>query len=76
MKTINRFGYKPIGKILTEAGLINNGQLQVALVEKQLYPELRLGEIISLHGWLKQETADFFAERIIKIDPNEKKISL
>jgi hypothetical protein len=72
MKTINKINNKPIGELLKEAGLINTGQLQVALVEKQLYPSLKLGEIVSLHGWLKQETADFFAEQIKNMDPHQK----
>jgi hypothetical protein len=27
------------------------------------YSSLRLGEIFALHGWLEQQTADFFAEK-------------
>ena len=55
---------KPVGKILKEAGLINEGQLQVALIEQSIYTNLKLGEILALHGWVKQETADFFAEQM------------
>ena len=55
---------KPLGKILEEAGLINEGQLQVALLEQNIYPHLKIGEILALHCWIKQETADFFAEKI------------
>lgn len=51
-----------IGELLVKAALINSGQLQVALIEKEIYPHLRLGEIIALHGWLAQETIDFFVQ--------------
>jgi len=51
-----------IGEILLKAALINVGQLQVVLMEKDIYANLRLGEIISLHGWVAQETIDFFVE--------------
>jgi hypothetical protein len=55
---------KPLGKILEEAGLIHQNQLQVVLMEQNTYSHLKIGEILALHGWLKQETADFFAETI------------
>jgi hypothetical protein len=53
---------KPIGELLQEAGLISRAQLQVALHEQTEYCTLRLGEICALHGWVKQQTADFFVE--------------
>ena len=53
----------PLGAILQEAGLISNAQIQVALLDQIEYEDLLLGEILALHGWLKQETADFFALR-------------
>lgn len=68
---MNRLVNKPIGQILQEAGLINTAQLNVALANKKLYPHLKLGEIVVLHGWLKQETADFFAEEIKQIESNQ-----
>ncbi|MGA1622358.1 MAG: hypothetical protein ACO36E_06475 [Synechocystis sp.] len=52
---------KQIGLILLEAQLITPGQLEVALHERQ-YFEMLLGEILSKHGWIRQETADFFAD--------------
>lgn len=55
---------KKIGELLQEAYLINEKQLQVALKEQDFYPELKLGEILVLHGWLKKETADFFGNGI------------
>ena len=53
---------KPLGQILLEAGLISISQIQLALHE-QKHSSLKIGEILTLHGWLKQETADFFAEK-------------
>jgi hypothetical protein len=53
---------KPIGEILREAGLIYEAQLEVALRDQAIYPDLRLGEILALRGWIKQQTVDFFAE--------------
>ena len=72
MKAIERLINKPIGEILEEAGLINREQLKLVLAEKELYPQFKLGEIISLHGWLKQETVDFFVEQIQTMALNEK----
>jgi hypothetical protein len=51
-----------LGTVLSEAGLISCHQLEVALREQNYNPDLRIGEILALHGWVKQETADFFAE--------------
>lgn len=53
---------KPIGIILQEAKLITPGQLEVALYEQKQF-EMLLGEILSHHGWISQETADFFVDR-------------
>ena len=51
---------KPIGELLTSAGLISEGQLQTALYDQQAYQDMRLGEILATRGWLHQKTADFF----------------
>gem|GEM_PF-1511340 len=55
-------GSMKIGELLVKASLINTGQLQVVLMEQDIYANYRLGEIIALHGWLAQETIDFFVE--------------
>ena len=52
-----------LGQILQQAGLVSSAQIEVALINQSIYHELRIGEILVLHGWLKQETADFFAEK-------------
>jgi hypothetical protein len=62
-----------LGELLTEAHLISLDQLHVALLEQNLYPEQRLGEILATQGRIKQQTADFFVERwpeILKEVPN------
>jgi hypothetical protein len=50
-----------LGEILQTADLVTTAQIEVALQNQQYY-QLRLGEILALHGWLEQETVDFFAE--------------
>ena len=50
-----------LGEILQAADLITTAQIEVALQNQQYY-QLRLGEILALHGWLEQDTIDFFAE--------------
>lgn len=64
----NFFQTQPIGEILQKAHLISPAQIDVALRDQQRYQELnlgnlKLGEILALRGWLKQETTDFFVER-------------
>lgn len=53
---------KPIGEILIEAGLIPIHQLEIAL-EEQKHNKLKVGEILVLHGWIKQDTVEFFVEQ-------------
>ena len=54
---------KPLGVVLQQAGLVSEQQVKVALQDQAHWSELRLGEIMALRGWLKPETADFFAEQ-------------
>ena len=58
---------KLLGVILQEANLVSNPQIQLALRDQKYYPDLRLGEIIALRGWIKQETADFFAQTWLEL---------
>ena len=53
----------PLGQVLQQAGLISAPQLEVALHDQVKFSDLRLGEILALRGWIKPETADFFAEK-------------
>lgn len=52
-----------IGEILRQAYLITPAQLEEALREQSQNPRERLGEILARKGWIKQETADFFAQK-------------
>ncbi|BAY13975.1 tetratricopeptide repeat protein [Calothrix sp. NIES-2098] len=54
---------KPLGKILQQADLISSEQIEIALKEQSQFNGSRLGEILASHGWLKQETADFFSQQ-------------
>ena len=55
---------KPLGELLSEAGLISAQQIQMALREQIINtPNIKIGEILASRGWIKQETADFFVEQ-------------
>jgi len=58
---------KPLGIVLQEANLLAIPQIQLALRDQISYPYMRLGEILAMRGWIKQETADFFAQDWIKL---------
>ena len=53
---------KPLGEVLIEAGLITASQIEFAL-QQQSQSKRRIGEILASHNWIKQQTADFFAEQ-------------
>ena len=53
---------RPLGRVLLTAGLVSCSQLEVALKDQVHHYNMQLGEILALRGWLKAETADFFAE--------------
>ncbi|MEY4519808.1 MAG: hypothetical protein RLZZ499_2408 [Cyanobacteriota bacterium] len=52
----------PLGEVLIEAGLITASQIEFAL-QLQSTSHLKIGEILASHNWIKQQTADFFAEQ-------------
>ncbi|MDJ0633552.1 MAG: tetratricopeptide repeat protein [Xenococcaceae cyanobacterium MO_188.B29] len=54
---------KPLGLVLQKAGLISDEQLATALQEKTRLSNLKIGEIMAIRGWVKLETANFFAEK-------------
>jgi hypothetical protein len=62
--------FKPIGTILQEADLITTPQLEIALRDQACYEDMRLGEILALRGWIKQDTADFFVQDWFKLVNN------
>ena len=53
---------KPLGQVLQQADLVSAAQIEVALQDQSFY-QLPIGEILALRGWVKQETADFFAQQ-------------
>ncbi|WP_013323036.1 hypothetical protein [Gloeothece verrucosa] len=61
---------KPLGLILQEADLISVPQIELALKDQAQFKYLRIGEILALRGWIKQQTADFFAEEWPKLLAN------
>ncbi|MGK7941180.1 MAG: hypothetical protein AB4062_13715 [Crocosphaera sp.] len=54
---------QPLGTILQQAKLVTPYQVEEALSEQKKQPQRRLGEILADKGWIKQQTADFFAEQ-------------
>ena len=67
---------KPLGLVLRKAGLISSAQVEIALKESLSLPKYKIGEILAIRGWIKPETADFFAEiwpYIIKSKSNHQK---
>ena len=54
---------QPLGAVLQQAGLVSAAQVEAALQEQAQSRNLRLGEVLALHGWLKLATATFFAEQ-------------
>lgn len=53
---------KPLGEILFQAHLVTANQLKEALQEQEKTKNGKIGEILARRGWIKQETADFFAK--------------
>lgn len=56
-----------LGESLVQAGLVAQHQIEVALMDAQYREDLRIGEILSLRGWIDQATADFFADKLPSI---------
>lgn len=58
----NPINQKLLGILLRKAHLISDFQFQISLVDQRSYG-MTLGEILVLHGWVKQQTIDFFLNR-------------
>ena len=58
----NSQSHRPLGEILVEAGLVSMHQIEIALREQKEY-NWKIGKILAKHNWIKQQTADFFAEK-------------
>jgi hypothetical protein len=57
------FTSQPLGETLRQAHLVSAHQVEEALKEQSQQKGRKIGEILAERGWLKQETADFFAEK-------------
>ena len=66
-------GRKPLGQILNEAGLISAQQIEIALRSQLESPQMKIGEIFAAKGWIKQQTADFFADKWHKLLKQQQK---
>jgi hypothetical protein len=68
--------HQPLGLILQQAELVSPAQIQLVLQDQKIYTDLKIGEILALRGWVKQETSDFFALEWKKIlnDTNKRPI--
>ena len=55
---------KPLGAYLVEAGLITPNQVEIALNEQKVNRR-RLGEILVLRGWVKQQTIEYLMENVV-----------
>ena len=64
----NSMDNKKIGELLKEAHIIDENQLNLALIQQQIYSQVKIGNILAFQGWLKQKTADFFASEIKTIN--------
>ncbi len=54
---------RPLGEILQQAGLLSPAQLEVVLRDQKWQPDLRVGDILELRGWVKRDAIEFFAEQ-------------
>lgn len=63
---------QPLGEILIEAGLVSLDQIEFALYE-QANKNLKIGQILAHHNWIKQETADFFVNQWPQILQSQEK---
>ena len=51
---------KPLGLVVRAAGLVTLQQVKIALEDRQILTNLKIGRIIAMRGWIVQQTADFF----------------
>lgn len=54
---------RPLGEILQQAGLLSSAQLEVVLRDQKWQPDLRVGDILELRGWVRRDAIEFFAEQ-------------
>ena len=61
---------------LKEAGLISEAQIQIIKQDRVKYQDLELEEVLTLRGWLRPETINFFSNQIIKLIQHSRKLPL
>ncbi len=54
---------RPLGEMLQQAGLLSQAQLEVVLQDQKWQPDLRIGDILEVRGWVKRDNIEFFAEQ-------------
>ncbi|NJM73342.1 MAG: hypothetical protein HC862_26255 [Scytonema sp. RU_4_4] len=60
----SKYKQKRLGECLCEARLITPEQLDIALNEQNLSGQ-RLGEILTIRGWVEQQTIRYFMEKVV-----------
>jgi hypothetical protein len=63
MSSEKKWFRQPLGEVLQQAYLVSAFQLEEALKEQATGRVGTIGEILAAKGWLKKETADFFASQ-------------
>ena len=58
---------KTLGETLREADIVSANQIESALKTQDIYPNLRLGEILAQQDLIQPVTADFFVQDWTKI---------
>lgn len=59
------FQRQRLGEHLVEAGLLTEAQVGVALADQSL-TSLPFGEIVVMHGWVKEQTVDYILRRVVQ----------
>ena len=62
-------GHKRLGSYLVDAGLINRGQIEVALNDQKA-TGMKFGEVLVTRGWIKQQTVEYFMDKIVLPERN------
>ncbi len=58
---------RPLGEMLQRAGLLSPAQLAVVLQDQKWQPDLRIGDILEVRGWVERDAIEFFAEQWPKL---------
>ncbi|WP_404789605.1 hypothetical protein [Altericista sp. CCNU0014] len=58
---------KRLGGYLIDAGLLTEAQVDVALCDQQA-TGMRFGDIVVERGWVKRQTIEYFADKIVDLE--------